>query len=320
MQIHAGLTLWCTCIVRAAINCVRSTSTSRTGKYTTKADEYTTETGKYINMKYLTWAIDYGYIGGMLYLLNTVMSEEKITVRNILLHQAANSILVCMLDVLKVISFSKHLANDIILLRKRLVQTFSINAVMLACFIQVNIDLMYWAPLNISQLVRVYLEYLVISFFKDKIAMQILVGPLLFCSLTALLGGGSSFSIHYASFFLCVVCDQTVHNLDPPLRVPQPRSMSPQQDQTVHSFDPPLHVPQPRSMPPQQSQQTRRRSMLRRSSDYVIPLPRILEGNQENENKTKNDGGLFDQRNNDIIGGDVIRAITAKERRSSMML
>merc|ERR1712238_258635 len=41
-----------------------------------------------------------------------------------------------------------------------------------------------------------------------------LIGPLLFCSVKFLFGG-SSCSIHYASFFLSVVCDQTVHSLNP---------------------------------------------------------------------------------------------------------
>merc|ERR1712238_210613 len=41
-----------------------------------------------------------------------------------------------------------------------------------------------------------------------------LIGPLLFC-LIKVLFGGSSCSIHYASFFLSVVCDQIVHSLNP---------------------------------------------------------------------------------------------------------
>jgi len=283
MPIHAGLTLWCTCIARAAINYVRSTPT-RTEENAEKADEHTTGRDKYINQKYLTWAIDYGYIGGMLYILDTVMSEVKFTARNILLYQAATSILVCMLDILQVIFFPKFVAKgkmgNISMLKKRLAQTLSISkAVMLACFTKVNIGMMYWAPLtdsvmvigdaewyelHISQLLVVYLEYLVISFIKDKIAMQIFIGPLLICSIIVFFGE-SSFSIHYASFFLSVVLDQTVHNLEPPLSVPQPPSTQ--------------SVPQPPSIPQQQSQQSRKKSMLRRSSDYVIILPSIVEGN-----------------------------------------
>jgi len=308
MSIHAGLILWCTCIARAALNSLSSVST-RTRQNTKKFDEYIT--GKYenINIKYLTLIIDYGYMGGMLYLLDTTMSEDKFTTRNILLHQAANSILVCMLDVIKVIFFSEANTDNIIMLRKRLMQTFSIKAVMLACFIQVNIGMMYWAPLtdsvsvigvgkwyelHIPLLLVVYVEYLAISFIKDKIAMQIFIGPLLFCSIQVLLGG-LSFSIHYASFFLSVVCDQTIYSLDPSPQVPQLRSLPPQQSQQ-----------------PQQPQQPRKKSMLRRSSDYVIPLPRILEGNQEDENE--NDCGLFGQRNNNIMIGNVTRAKTIKRR------
>ena len=104
MPIHAGFTLWCTCIARAAINYVRSTPT-RTEENAKKADEHTTGRDKFINRKYLTWAIEYGYIGGMLYILDTAMSEVKFTARNILLYQAATTILVCMLDILQVIFF-----------------------------------------------------------------------------------------------------------------------------------------------------------------------------------------------------------------------
>jgi len=282
MPFHAIFTLWCKCIARAAINCVRSTPT-RTGENAKKADEHTTGRDKYFNRKYLTFAIDYGYIGGMLYILDTVMSKVKFNARNILIYQAGTSILVCMLDILKVIFFSKLVATaktgNIIMLRKRLAQTLSIETVMLACFTQININMMYWAPLrdsvmvigdgewyelHISQLLVVYLEYLVISFIKDKIAMQIFIGPLLICSIIVFFGE-SSFSIHYASFFLSVVLDQTVHNLEPPLSVPQPPSTQ--------------SVPQPPSIPQQQSQQSRKKSMLRRSSDYVIILPSIVEGN-----------------------------------------
>jgi len=277
------------------------------------------ERNKYSNMKYLTWAIDYAYMGGMLYFLNTFLSGDNFTARNILLHQAANSILICVVDLLKAISFYKLIAkaktNHLIMLKKNLVQAFSTKAgikgnfqflyrilmgegtltefrdkktqifsirhqifyfikiglisIPLACFLQVKIKMMYWAPLtdsvliigagewyelHISQLLVVYLEYLVISFLKDGIAMNILhqlfhtiwwshhethhlpekelsvfnafyfdvpdligenlIGPLLFCAIKVLFGG-SSCSIHYASFFLSVVCDQTVHSLNP---------------------------------------------------------------------------------------------------------
>merc|ERR1712161_122755 len=162
---------------------------------------------------------------------------------------------------LQVIFFPKFVAKgkmgNISMLRKRLAQTLSISkAVMLACFTKVNIDMMYWAPLTdsvmvigdgewyelpISQLLVAYIEYLVISFIKDEIAMQIFIGPLLICSIIVFFGE-SSFSIHYASFFLSVVLDQTVHNLDPTLSVVQPPST-------------------------QSAQQSRKKNMLRRSSD-----------------------------------------------------
>ena len=58
-------------------------------------------------MKILTWVIEYIYMGGMLYFLDTFLSKENFTARNILLHQAANSNLVCMFDLLKAISVYK---------------------------------------------------------------------------------------------------------------------------------------------------------------------------------------------------------------------
>jgi len=100
----------CTYIARAAINCVRSTNT-RTRKNAKKADKYTIEREDYINIKCYTWAINYGYMEEMLYLLDTVMLEVKFTARNIILHKATNSIIVCMIDVLKVISFSELVVN-----------------------------------------------------------------------------------------------------------------------------------------------------------------------------------------------------------------
>mmetsp|Transcript_24830 Transcript_24830/g.27816 ORF Transcript_24830/g.27816 Transcript_24830/m.27816 type:complete len:293 (-) Transcript_24830:158-1036(-) len=290
MPLHAIFTLWCTCIARAAINCVRNTPT-RTGGNAKKADEHTTGRDKYINRKYLTWAIDYGYIGGMLYILDTVMSEVKFTAQNILIYQAGTSIVVCMLDILKVIFFSKLVAKaktgKIIMLRERVAQTLSIEAVLLACFTQININMMYWAPLrdsvmvigvdkwyelHISQLLVIYLQYIVISYIKDKIVMQIFLGPLLFCSIIVFFGE-SSFSIHYASFFLSVVLDQTVHSFDPPLSGDSDDDENDNESKTK---------PQPPNNPPQQPPQSRKTSMLKRSSDYVIILPSILEGNQEN--------------------------------------
>ena len=47
----------------------------------------------------------------MLYFLNTFLSGDNFTARNILLHQAANSILVCMVDLLKGITFYKQVAK-----------------------------------------------------------------------------------------------------------------------------------------------------------------------------------------------------------------
>jgi len=241
MPIHAGLTLWCTCTALATINVMRgaSTTTRKANTKTTDDEHNITERNKYINMKFLTWAIDYAYMGGMLYFLNTFLSGDNFTARNILLHQAANSILVCMVDLLKGITFYKLVAkaktDHLIMLKKNLVQAFSTKAgikgnfqflyrilmgegtltdfrgkktqlfsirhqifyfvkmglisIPLACFLQVKIGIMYWRPLtdsvmvmgagewyelHISQLLVVYLEYLVISFLKDGIAMNIL--------------------------------------------------------------------------------------------------------------------------------------------------
>ena len=65
MPIHAGLTLWCTCTALAAISCVKSKSTAPTKNIKITDDEHNniTERNKYINMKFLTWVIDYVYIG-----------------------------------------------------------------------------------------------------------------------------------------------------------------------------------------------------------------------------------------------------------------
>ena len=134
MPIHAGLTLWCTCTALAAINCVKSKSTATTKNTKATDDEHNniTERNKYINMKFLTWVIDYVYMGGMLYFLNTFLSGDNFTARNILLHQAANSILVCMFDLLKAISFyelvAKAKTDHLIMLKKNLVQIFSTKA------------------------------------------------------------------------------------------------------------------------------------------------------------------------------------------------
>ena len=240
MPIHAGLTLWCTCTALAAISWVKSKLTTTTKNSKITDDEHNiTERNKYINMKFLTWVIDYVYMGGMLYFLNTFLSGDNFTASNILLHQAANSILVCMFDLLKAVSFYKLVAkaktNHLIMLKKNLVQAFSTKtglqgnlqflyrvlmgegtliefrgkktqlfsichqifyfikigliSIPLACFLQVKIGMMYWKPLtdsvmvigvgewyelHISQLMVVYLEYLVISFLKDGIAMNIL--------------------------------------------------------------------------------------------------------------------------------------------------
>merc|ERR1712161_177391 len=99
---------------------------------TTDDEHNITERNKYINMKFFTWIIDYVYMGGMLYFLNTFLSGDSFTAWNILLHQAANSILVCMFDLLKAISFYKLVAkaktDHLIMLKKNLVQAFSTKA------------------------------------------------------------------------------------------------------------------------------------------------------------------------------------------------
>merc|ERR1712238_13768 len=110
----------------AAISSMRSKSTTGTTKNTkTTDDEHNiTERNKYINMKFLTWVIDYIYMGGMLYFLNTFLSGDNFTARNTLLHQAANSILVCIFDLLKAVSFYKLVAkaktDHLIMLKKNL--------------------------------------------------------------------------------------------------------------------------------------------------------------------------------------------------------
>ena len=65
-------------------------------------------------------------------------------------------------------------------------------------------------------------------------------------------------------------------------------------------------------IPPHQSQQSRERNSLRRSSDYVTPLQRIVEGNQEHETTANdNDGRLvFDQRTHYNAVGHVPDATT----------
>merc|ERR1712238_311581 len=74
----------------------------------------------------------YVYMGGMLYFLNTFLSGDNFTARNILLRQAANSILVCIVDLLKAISFYKLIAkaktDHLIMLKKNLMQVCSTKA------------------------------------------------------------------------------------------------------------------------------------------------------------------------------------------------
>jgi hypothetical protein len=106
---------------------------------------------------------------------------------------------------------------------------------------------------HISRFLRIYLEFLIIAFIKDGISMNILhqmfhtrfydhhkthhlpmkelsvmnafyfdvfdlfaedgVGPLLLIGIKAMAGGTAN--VHYASYLLTVLCDQTVHSLDP---------------------------------------------------------------------------------------------------------
>ena len=68
-------------------------------------------------------------LGGMLYFLNVFLSGENFTAKNIFPHQAANSILVCMVDLLKAISFYKIVAkaktDHLVMLKKNLLQALS---------------------------------------------------------------------------------------------------------------------------------------------------------------------------------------------------
>jgi len=110
-----------------------------------------------------------------------------------------------------------------------------------------------WYETHISRFLKVYLEYLLISFIKDALCMNIMhqmfhscwydhheihhlpmknlstlnafyfdvpdlfledgVGPMLLMGLKAL--GGGDCSVHYMSFYFVVVCDQFVHSLNP---------------------------------------------------------------------------------------------------------
>ena len=106
---------------------------------------------------------------------------------------------------------------------------------------------------HISRFLKVYLEFLIIAFIKDGISMNILhqmfhtrfydhhkihhlpmkelsvmnafyfdvfdlfaedgIGPLLLIGIKAMSGGSTT--VHYFSYVLVVLCDQTVHSLDP---------------------------------------------------------------------------------------------------------
>lgn len=79
---------------------------------------------KYLGMKYTTWAIDYCYIGFMMYFIDIFLSAN-FTPENVFLHQVANSVGVVGVDILKAVLFSsmipkakkdhlKHLGSSLI--------------------------------------------------------------------------------------------------------------------------------------------------------------------------------------------------------------
>jgi len=112
-----------------------------------------------------------------------------------------------------------------------------------------------WYECHVSRFLKVYLEFMIMAAIKDTISMNLAhqmfhshpwlmklhkthhlprreltvanafyfdvpdlivedgIGPLMLIMLKSVLGGVAS--VHYASFYLCVVCDQTVHSVDP---------------------------------------------------------------------------------------------------------
>jgi len=110
-----------------------------------------------------------------------------------------------------------------------------------------------WYECHISRFLKVYLEYLLIAFIKDAVSMNIMhqmfhtcmyhhhathhlpmknlsnlnsfyfdipdlfiedgIGPMMLMGLKAL--GGGDCSVHYMSFYFTVLCDQSVHSLNP---------------------------------------------------------------------------------------------------------
>ena len=272
---------------------------------------------QYVMMKWVTWTMDYAYMFAMMCFLETFMSGANFTAEHVFLHQVANSILVCLFDLIKAFSFWKllpkaktdHLAmlgRDIakalftiegikenfkflsqILSGEGIFKEFSIGkeqrasirhnlwyffkigmvAIPGACYLQTKIGVFYWLPLqeivlvkefgehelHVSRIFVVYAEYLILSFIKDGISMNIfhqmfhtiyyshhkthhlpmkelsvfnafyfdvpdlmvenLIGPVALCVLKYILGVEPS--IHYLSFLFSVVCDQTVHSLNP---------------------------------------------------------------------------------------------------------
>ena len=110
-----------------------------------------------------------------------------------------------------------------------------------------------WYECHITRFLKVYLEFLIIAFIKDGVSMNILhqmfhtmfydhhkihhlpmkelsvmnafyfdifdlvaedgIGPMMLIGLKLMSGGVPS--VHYMSYFFVVLCDQTVHSLDP---------------------------------------------------------------------------------------------------------
>jgi len=283
--------------------------------YVPKADA---DRSKYVAMKWVTWIMDYVYLFGSFYILDTYVSGANFTADKIVLHQLANTFLVCFWDVVKALLFwnliPKAKTDHLILLAKGFVNLFTLDGMKKSfnflgkvifrgeglwnefsigkaqrtsihhqlwyickigvivipgfIFLQANLGAIYWLPLNetvlvvgegqryelhISRFCVVYAEFLVLTFMKDGISMNILhqmfhsiwyshhkihhlpmkelcmfnafyfdvpdlvvenaIGAAVLCSLKYLFG--VSPQVHYGSMLLSLICDQHVHSLNP---------------------------------------------------------------------------------------------------------
>ena len=66
--------------------------------------------GKYLRMKYVTWLIDYMYLGANMYFADMFLSKN-LTPENVLFHQMANSAFVVAIDLLKGVLFANLAAK-----------------------------------------------------------------------------------------------------------------------------------------------------------------------------------------------------------------